>query len=324
MKVATPVLEVAKGSTPHFVVAMVIFRDLKEAEQASQAIEDAREKLRIKPEFKFNKCSNQVRDGFFEVVQPFKFSVRALVVDKATIYSEGLREDKGRFYNYFVRMLLEHDGGTLQGARVKIDGSGRPRIKQELGRYLRSQSEVGKLASIKFSESHRDNLIQLADMAAGAIFRSIGLTIEKTQDAGAQCWPARSRMFGNFDREGSPSRPSRPFARTHHTVTIRHTRTRWPDYMVRHCHCQAWLVNSGVPLWSSSTHLQGLAEIQLTHPRSQLKRTALPPFRQVSIHRARPLGGTCTAGRFATLQAWDGRPLCPDPLPTKKLVLVEP
>ena len=164
--------KVAKGSTSHFVVAMVIFQDMGQAELASEAIGQARDRLRVKPEFKFNKCANSVRDNFFDVVRPFQFVVRALVVDKARIYSDGLRDDKGRFYNYFVKSLLKHDNGTLQGARVKIDGSGDREFKQELGRYLRSELAAGKLASVKFAESHRDNLIQLADMSAGAIFRS--------------------------------------------------------------------------------------------------------------------------------------------------------
>lgn len=100
--------KVAKGSSPYFVVAMVIFRDLQEAEKASAAIAHARERLNIKTEFKFNKCHPQVRDSFFEAVHSFSFTVRALVVDKARIYSEGLRENKERFYNYFVKTLLKH------------------------------------------------------------------------------------------------------------------------------------------------------------------------------------------------------------------------
>ena len=44
--------KVAKGSTSHFVVAMVIFRDLKQAELASAAIGAARERLRAKPELR--------------------------------------------------------------------------------------------------------------------------------------------------------------------------------------------------------------------------------------------------------------------------------
>ncbi|MBZ0104620.1 MAG: DUF3800 domain-containing protein [Sulfuricella denitrificans] len=164
--------KIAKGSTPHFVVAMVIFRDFKEAERASVAIGGAREQLRVKSEFKFNKSSHPVRDAFFEVVNPFHFSVRAVVVHKSQIYSDNLRENKEMFYNYFVKLLLKHDNDVLQGARVKIDGSGDREFKRELERYLKQQIQTGKIASVKFAESHRDNLIQLADMAAGAIARS--------------------------------------------------------------------------------------------------------------------------------------------------------
>lgn len=164
--------KIAKGSSPYFVVAMVIFRDFAEAERASAAIAEARVRLRVKPEFKFNKSSHPVRDGFFSAVRPFQFGVRALVVEKARIYSESLRDDKDRFYNYFVQMLLKHDNEALRGARIKIDGSGDREFKQELESYLKRQCQGGKIASVKFAESHRDNLIQLADMVAGAIARS--------------------------------------------------------------------------------------------------------------------------------------------------------
>ena len=164
--------KLTRGSTAHFVVAMVIFDDFKEAERTSAIIEEARTALRIKPEFKFNKCSAQVKDGFFQAVTGCKFKVRALVVDKSKIYSDNLREDKERFYNFFVKSLLKHDNDVLTGARVKIDGSGDREFKRELAAYLKRESESGKIASVKFAESHRDNLIQLADMVAGAIARS--------------------------------------------------------------------------------------------------------------------------------------------------------
>ena len=164
--------KITRGSTPYFVVAMVIFREFNEAERTSSIIAETRERLRIKPEFKFNKCHPNVRDGFFEAVSTCNFSVRAVVVEKARIYSDNLREDKERFYSFFVKSLLKYDNDVLQGARIKIDGSGDREFKQELERYLRRQCQEGKIASVKFSESHRDNLIQLADMAAGAIARS--------------------------------------------------------------------------------------------------------------------------------------------------------
>ena len=132
----------------------------------------ARTSLRIKTEFKFNKCAAPVKDRFFEAVASCKFSVRALVVDKSKIYSDNLRENKDRFYNFFVKSLLQHDNDALVGARTKIDGSGDREFKRELTAYLKRESETGKIVSVKFAESHRDNPIQLADMVAGAIARS--------------------------------------------------------------------------------------------------------------------------------------------------------
>lgn len=164
--------KLARGSTPHFVVAMVIFDDFKEAERTSAIIEAARISLRIKPEFKFNKCSSQVKDGFFEAIESCKFSVQALVVDKSKIYSDNLRENKEHFYGFFVKSLLQHDNNALVGAKVKIDGSGDREFKRELAAYLKRESAIGKIVDVKFAESHRNSLIQLADMVVGAIARS--------------------------------------------------------------------------------------------------------------------------------------------------------
>lgn len=174
--------KVAKGSTPHFVVVMVVFRDLHQAEEASRAIAEARERLRVKPEFKFSKCSSAVRDGFFEAVRPFRFAVRALVVDKARIYSPDLRASAERFYSYFVRLLLRHDVDLLAGARVKIDGRASHELKRDLAKALRDGQSVLRMANVKFTDSHRDNLIQLADMAAGAIARSYRQAVRKDAD----------------------------------------------------------------------------------------------------------------------------------------------
>ncbi len=151
---------------------MVIFDDFKEAEQTARIIETARSTMRVKTEFKFNKCSTQVKDGFFHAISSCKFCVRALVVDKSKIYSGNLRENKDLFYSYFVKSLLTHDGDMLAGARVKIDGSGDREFKTELAAYLKRETEAGKIVSVKFEESHRNDLIQLADMVAGAIARS--------------------------------------------------------------------------------------------------------------------------------------------------------
>jgi hypothetical protein len=151
---------------------MVIFHDFNEAEKASKTIGMLREKLRIKPEFKFTKSASPVRQGFFEAIRGFDFRIRAIVVDKAAVQSPHLRTVTESFYNYFLRMLLKYDGGSIQGARIKIDGSGDTEFKHELGTYLRRQLREGQIEKFSFADSRKDNLIQLADMCSGAILRA--------------------------------------------------------------------------------------------------------------------------------------------------------
>lgn len=166
-----PGFKVPKGSSPVFVAAMAIFDDMEAAQATEAVIKQAREDLRVKPEFKFSKCADPVRDGFFRAVDGCRFSVRAIVVKKALIYSPHLRGDKENFYKFFVQQMLWHDNDTLDRAKVIIDGSGDREFRKTLQSYLRRRLGP-RLRSVKFSNSRNDPLVQLADMCAGAIARS--------------------------------------------------------------------------------------------------------------------------------------------------------
>ena len=167
-----PGFKLARGSTSHFVVAMVIFDKNEDAELTSEVIKNALIDLKIKPEFKFSKSRDGIRDEFFNKIKHCKFRVRALVVDKKNIYSPTLRENDEKFYNYFVKQLINFDELKLNNASIKIDGSGDREFKNELLRYLRSQIKPNLTFKVKFVDSQKDALIQLADMVAGAIYRS--------------------------------------------------------------------------------------------------------------------------------------------------------
>lgn len=175
-----PGFKLEKGSTRHFVAAMVVFRDFKQAEACSQAIKGLRTKLPHKGEFKFNKSDMRVRDGFFQAIEEHGFEVWALVVDKTCIHSENLRRNDEKFYNYFVKLLLDC-GAQLKDARVKIDGSGDREFKQHLQRYLKKSLPEGAVSSVKFANSQKDDLIQLADMVVGAIARSYRADEERSK-----------------------------------------------------------------------------------------------------------------------------------------------
>lgn len=159
-----------RGSSRYFVIGMVVFRDFKEAEKTSEAIAKARLAMNIKPEFRFSKSSNPVRDGFFEAVNPFSFGVRGMVIDKQILYSDFLKRNTGCFYNFFVQEFLSHCR-FLNNASVKIDGKGDRKFKRELTKYLRRELGSIKIKKVILVKSHSDNLIQLVDMVTGALAR---------------------------------------------------------------------------------------------------------------------------------------------------------
>lgn len=166
-----PGFNVKRGSTPIFAAAMAIFDSAEEALETDRVIRKAMVDLNTYPEFHFTKCSNLVRDGFFNAVQGCPFLVRAIVVRKNIIYSEHLRSEKEDFYRFFIRKMLENDNGTLESAKVIIDGSGDRQFRQMLKRSLKRQVGAG-VKDIRFARSESDPLVQLADMCVGAIARS--------------------------------------------------------------------------------------------------------------------------------------------------------
>jgi len=161
-----------RGASPIFVAVMVIFEEDDHAAATQQAIDDSEARRIHRPEFKFSKCSADVRDLFFEAVRNCHFKVRAIVVRKEVIYSPRLKADKNRFYEYFVKSMMNYDAGILQNAKVIIDGSGDREFRQTLNSALRRRLGSGAIKDLRFKRSHRDPLLQLADMCAGAIARS--------------------------------------------------------------------------------------------------------------------------------------------------------
>lgn len=145
------------------------------AQIASDIITAAQRECRVKPEWKFSKSSNENRDIFFERIRPVQFACRSVVIRKELIRSENLKSNPRRFYNFFTRLMCEHDGGILRDARIVIDGSGDRAFKQELQGYMRQALPPGTIRKMGFKDSRKDPLVQLADMCAGAIARSYSI-----------------------------------------------------------------------------------------------------------------------------------------------------
>jgi Protein of unknown function (DUF3800) len=167
-----PGFDVSRGASPIFAVGMVIFNNHDEASRTQNLIGGAVAQTQAGREFKFNKCSPDRRDGFFRLVAQCDFRVRAIVVQKEKIRSDKLRSEPQSFYNFFLKSMLRFDNQTLQEAKVIIDGSGNALFRSNLKKYISANTAVGTIRSVTMRESHREPLLQLADMAVGAIARS--------------------------------------------------------------------------------------------------------------------------------------------------------
>ena len=85
------------------------------------------------------------------------------------------RRSKESFYNYAIKMVLKHSKGTIKEAKLRFDSHGERSVRRALTNYLRRElntPEFRTFTDLKFKDSAQDDLIQLADMVAGAIRKS--------------------------------------------------------------------------------------------------------------------------------------------------------
>jgi hypothetical protein len=170
-----PGFKLGSGSTPYFVIACVIFDDLQVAADAATAIRAARIQLGFKREyeFKFNKLNKSNRKAILAIAAAYDFRVRAIVVDKAQVRSHEMRTKPDSFYNFVIKEALSSDD-TLEDAKVRLDGhSGREYKRQAVACFRREiNSKSHKISDFRYVDSTKNDLIQLADLVAGAINRS--------------------------------------------------------------------------------------------------------------------------------------------------------
>lgn len=176
-----PGFKLDRGSTSHFVIAMVIFDDELEAEKTAIAIKELRRQLGWPEnvEFKFCKTHKKIREKFLDTVNKFDFKVRCLVVDKSIIHSQELKTNRDSFYSYFIKEALKHNNDSILDAKIKIDGSGDRIFKKSFLGYLRRELNSNQkciMKNCKLIDSKTNVLIQLADMVAGSINRSYNQT----------------------------------------------------------------------------------------------------------------------------------------------------
>jgi len=199
-----PGLKLDEGSSKYFIVILVIFEDSKDAEDLNLRIDLLRKELSFHPEFefKFNNLRSDYRVKFLETISPYSFLYFGMVINKAGLLDKAMHF-KNSFFKYACSLVFQNAKPYLDRASVIIDGSAGKEFRFHLQKYLKDRinQEEGKsryIRKIKIEDSKRNNLLQVADMIAGAVGRSykydkrdhsLYRDIVKHREVFVQFWP---------------------------------------------------------------------------------------------------------------------------------------
>lgn len=196
-------LDLKKGASRFFTVALVVFEENDEAITCDQRIDLLRRELRWKGkgEFHFRRNSDKVRQAFLTAVLPYNFFYYGIVINKDPnkLWGEGFRH-KASFYKYACGLVFENAKDKLTNAIVVIDKSGNLEFRNQLATYLRRKINQKEkvIKEVKMQRSSGNNLLQLADYIAGVINRSVMKQKKKadlyrkmvsSREISVQVWP---------------------------------------------------------------------------------------------------------------------------------------
>lgn len=156
-------------SSSHLVLAAVLFEDTLTAEQVARSLLEL--KISIgwteNHEFKFNKTKKLYIKRALSAIVRYDFSVYAVVVNKS--HQMNRNTD---IYNHTMRRLLEIT--PLNNANIKIDGQHGSSYAKRVISQLRKESNLSstKIRRIRFVDSKKDILVQLADLITSSLYRA--------------------------------------------------------------------------------------------------------------------------------------------------------
>jgi hypothetical protein len=166
------------GSSRFLIMSACVFRETDHIKAVADAIESCRATHRHSREFKYNRTKARIADDFFASLQGHPFSVRAICIDKAKIYSNTLSTHPNGLKNYAIMQLLTHTYGQVKGAKLFVDGQDLQAFGMSGTDYFQksvNQRCPGTISQVQFADSATNSLVQLADMVAGAVHRHVRL-----------------------------------------------------------------------------------------------------------------------------------------------------
>jgi hypothetical protein len=135
-----------------------------------------RKQLKEAHEIKANKSSDEVIRYMLKKINDVKsIKIFYIVLEKKKIFSEYLKNNKNKLYNYVAGKLAKHISLDERDVEIRIDKSkGKQLLREDFDRYflrnLKENSNVQKI-TIHHSYSHSWSGLQFADILAWSCFQ---------------------------------------------------------------------------------------------------------------------------------------------------------
>ena len=162
-----------KGASRYFVPAFIA---TQHPDTLREVLADLREELGFREthEFKFHKMTSaEIRNRVFSTLARADFEAWGLVVDKTRLPKIFETTENIEIYTHFITELLGIIPAEKQrNATLILDEFGStPDLRTELRRTMIKRHMPRLFKRVIVRSSHRESLIQVADLVAGAIMR---------------------------------------------------------------------------------------------------------------------------------------------------------
>jgi len=162
-----------RGASTHFTMALVGTRD---ADHLRLALDELHERFHLAPgfEFKFHGLSHRLlREELWEALAPLDFAIWAIVVDKQRLADAFRVMPPTAFYAYFISEAIRLIPEDLRlGAPLWLDEFDRSgKTVAVLKRTFAVRGLRYGFRNLRAVRSQSERLVQVADIAAGAVLR---------------------------------------------------------------------------------------------------------------------------------------------------------
>lgn len=161
-------LKFKRGSSPYFIITLVVISTPEAAEKISDAIERLRKRLDFWEEFHFQSLHKNIRREFYLMLQNFPVKFYSIILDKSQPYVHDLQ--KNEIYSEVANVVLGLP--DLNGASLYVDKRADKEFRTEFDKSIRNKQNNGKdrrIKKIKHKDWKENSLIQVSDMICGAV-----------------------------------------------------------------------------------------------------------------------------------------------------------